>query len=239
MVEPADHQPLQGHASREGHHEGQWDREDDRQRVIGHKKLHDIACIGAHHDKLSMRHVDDPHHPEGDGKPDRRKKIDRGQRQGVKPQVKRLVHGQPRLDVIQRGLRGLRDGQRRANENLVEAEASDSGGDVGLCDQRRGVAIIGQHLIGCEARVIGNQRSDLHARDHAPRDVGNKRVADRICADGCGRKLFRDQQGVSLVYGEVCSDLQNARVVRRSFCDSTFDRHQRVQSGAQVNAQIA
>jgi len=33
--------------------------------------LHDIGGIGAEHDHLAMRHVDDPHHAEGDGEADR------------------------------------------------------------------------------------------------------------------------------------------------------------------------
>ena len=59
----------------------------DRQRVVGHEKLHDIAGIGAHHDELAMRHVDHAHHAKGDGQPDGGEKIDRGQRQRIERQI--------------------------------------------------------------------------------------------------------------------------------------------------------
>ena len=42
--------------------------------------LHDEGRIGAEHDHLAMRHVDDAHHAEGDGKPDRRQQQDAAER---------------------------------------------------------------------------------------------------------------------------------------------------------------
>jgi hypothetical protein len=56
-------------------------RDEDGERVVRHELLHDIAGIGADHDELAMGHVDHAHHPEGDGKTDGGKEIDRRQRQ--------------------------------------------------------------------------------------------------------------------------------------------------------------
>ena len=51
--------------------------------------LGDEGRVGAEHDQLAMRHVDDAHHPEGDGEPDRREQQHRAERQ-PEPDILRL-----------------------------------------------------------------------------------------------------------------------------------------------------
>ena len=80
MIKPADHQPFQCDTGGEGHEERGRNGEQDRQGVIRHEELDDVAGIGAHHDEFAMRHVDDTHHTKGDGKTDGSEEIDRSQR---------------------------------------------------------------------------------------------------------------------------------------------------------------
>ena len=54
-------------------------------QLLGHE-----GRVGADHDQLAMRHVDDAHHPEGDGEPDRGEQQHRAERQ-PEPDVLRLA----------------------------------------------------------------------------------------------------------------------------------------------------
>ena len=75
-------------ADRAGDDEGQRHR--DQQRIVEQPGragadgfLHHEGDIGADHHHLAMRHVDDAHHPEGDGEADRREQKHRAERQAV------------------------------------------------------------------------------------------------------------------------------------------------------------
>ncbi len=85
-VEKADDAALDGDADRPGRQEGE--RDGDRQRPVEEMRrmvpdhlLHHEGRVGADHDHLAMRHVDDAHDAEGDGESDRSEQQDRAQRQ--------------------------------------------------------------------------------------------------------------------------------------------------------------
>ena len=90
-VEEADHRPLDDDADAPGDEEGerQGDQqgrvEEARKRGADHL-LHDEGGVGAEHHHLAMRHVDDAHDAEGDGKADGREQQDRSERKAV-PEV--------------------------------------------------------------------------------------------------------------------------------------------------------
>jgi hypothetical protein len=87
--------------------------------------LHDEGRVGAQHDHLAVRHVDDAHGAEGDGKPDRRQQQHRAERNAV-PDVLRACQAASvcriasrrrwrRLDLAIGGRRrGLQHAQRIA-----------------------------------------------------------------------------------------------------------------------------
>ena len=66
--------------------------------VADHLLRHE-GGVGAEHDQLAMRHVDHPHHPEGDGEPDRRQQQHRAERQ-PEPDVLQLAPTSPALRSI-------------------------------------------------------------------------------------------------------------------------------------------
>ena len=87
-IEKADDAALDHDTDRAGDDEGQRHRHDQRiveQRgeVAANGFLHHEGDIGPDHDHLAMGHVDDAHHPEGDGKANGGQQQHRAQRQAV------------------------------------------------------------------------------------------------------------------------------------------------------------
>ena len=58
----------------------------------------DEGGVGAEHDHLAMGHVDDAHHAEGDGEPDRGKQQHRAEREAVEDVLGGVQDGEPALD---------------------------------------------------------------------------------------------------------------------------------------------
>ena len=71
-----DHETFHGDPRPKGHREGQRQGNHQRNRVIGHEKLHDIAGVCPHHDEFSVGHVDDAHLAKGNRQADRGQEID-------------------------------------------------------------------------------------------------------------------------------------------------------------------
>ena len=87
-VEEADDALLDQDADHAGDHEGERHR--DQQRIVEQAGaagadvlLHHEGDVGADHHHLAVRHVDDAHHAEGDGKPDRGEQQHRAERKPV------------------------------------------------------------------------------------------------------------------------------------------------------------
>jgi hypothetical protein len=62
--------------------------------------------IGAEHYQLAMRHVDDPHHAEGDRQSDRRQHQHRALAQSKQQRLDAGIETAPLVDLTDRGLRG-------------------------------------------------------------------------------------------------------------------------------------
>ena len=75
--------------------------------------LHHEGHIGADHHHLAMRHVDDAHHAEGDGKPDGGKQQHRAERKPVPGVLHRLPHRELVLDADDGVARSPHDRCRR------------------------------------------------------------------------------------------------------------------------------
>ena len=73
--------------------------------MAGQDQLHDIGGVGAQHHQFAVRHVDDPHHAERDGKPDRGQHQHRSQAQAEEQGLDAAVEAAPAVDVRD-GLRG-------------------------------------------------------------------------------------------------------------------------------------
>ena len=121
--------------------------------------LGDEGGVGAEHDQLAMRHVDDAHHAEGDGEADGGEQQHRAERE-AEPDVLRLrphrLHALDGGDAFRRGLGdlGLVDGAERheRREGVAAAvggdglDRRDAGRDVGVGFQQRGRAGVFQRL---------------------------------------------------------------------------------------------
>ena len=132
------------------------ERNGDRQRIVEQRRiagadelLHHEGRVGAEHHHLAMRHVDDAHHAEGDGEPDRRQQQHRAEREPV-PGV---LHGAPdrqrALDLSARRQRGLVHGVR-----LVGRQAVDQAERIlvaAVADDRDGEDLVGH------AAVVGGE----------------------------------------------------------------------------------
>ena len=112
-VEKANDASLNQDTDRTGDDEGQ--RHGDEQRVVEQRGiagadgfLHHEGDIGPDHDHLAVRHVDDAHHPEGDGQTNSREQQNRTERQPV-PGV---LHGRPQREVTLNGRRRIGRGAR-------------------------------------------------------------------------------------------------------------------------------
>ena len=99
-------------ADRAGDEEGQRHR--DQQRIVeqagiagADHLLHHEGGVGADHHHLAMGHVDDAHHAEGDGKPDRGEQQHRAERQAVPGVLHRRPQREIALDRGDRAGRGL------------------------------------------------------------------------------------------------------------------------------------
>lgn len=183
--------------------------------------------------------------PEGDGKSDGREEVDRGQRQGVAREIRRLEQRRPPADPGQRrlGRRGDRRvglgmdrnepvrGQRRAHFVV------GGGGGNRPCGLERGV--------GAVARRLRRQISRRDAPDAAVAEVRDQRRALVRRRQPRGRAAFGDEGGVGLGLGqgvvarpifglevEACRQ----RLARRH--DQKARRHQRVQHRAQIEAGV-
>ena len=172
-------------------HEG--NRHRDQERVVEQARtagadvfLHHEGDVGADHHHFAMRHVDDAHHAEGDGKPDRRQQQHRAEREPI-PGV---LHGGPdRKLVLHRGhavARGALNRDRRTGRQtgqqvqrfLIAAGADHAdgrqlvrlGGVVGIEDD--GGARLGQRLLDprigflLERGIERGQRAQLARFEH-------------------------------------------------------------------------
>ena len=97
----ADDKPFHHHTSGKGDKKCRRYRDYNRQGVVRHEKLHDIACVGTHHDELAMRHIDDPHHAKRDGKADGRQKIDGGEAERIYQKIDIFIQGDLCLNGVQ------------------------------------------------------------------------------------------------------------------------------------------
>ena len=127
-------------ADRAGDEEGQRHR--DQQRVVeqggiagADHLLHHEGGVGPDHHHLAMRHVDDAHHAEGDGKADRREQQHRAERQAVPGVLHDRPYRQPALDrgvALAAAARDRRPAGRRRpagqqRERLLVAAGLDGG----------------------------------------------------------------------------------------------------------------
>ena len=120
----------------------------EQRRIVGADEfLHDEGRVGAEHHHFAMRHVDDAHHAEGDGKADRRQQQHRAEREPVPGVLHRAPEREIALDLRAGGSRGLTHRRRQvgrqavdqAERILVAAVADDGdGGDLVL-----GAAVVG------------------------------------------------------------------------------------------------
>jgi hypothetical protein len=101
-------------------------------RVVADRLLHDEGRVGAEHHHLAMRHVDDAHHPEGDGEADRGEEQHRSERQPVPDILRRVPDRKVLMDVRNRGgggvlHRGGRIGRKGAQDRhrIVVASRGD------------------------------------------------------------------------------------------------------------------
>ena len=100
-VQETDDALLDQNADRSRNHESE--RHGEHQRIIeqggivrANHLLHHEGHIGADHHHLAVRHVDDAHDAEGDGKPDSGKQEDRAERQPVP----RVLHRFPHRELV-------------------------------------------------------------------------------------------------------------------------------------------
>ena len=131
-----------------------------------------------------MRHVDDTHDAEGDGQPDSREEVDRGQRNSVEQQVEALVEADACFDGVEGVARSIGHCRVRFVEDFDYGKVSLLRGvrPVALCQRRRE----GWYLAGCRETVIGRaaggigvQRGNRRARDLTVFDVLLQRRAQR------------------------------------------------------------
>ena len=239
----ADHKPLHQDARRERDGEGERDRDEDRDGLVGDELLDDEAGIGAHHDEFAMRHVDNAHHAEGDGKPDGGEEVDRGERQRVEAQVGGGVQGHLGLDGAERGGGRQRHGGRRAGVALVEGELVERRLDLGLGRDGFDDASVGERGIGDVAGVLGVQRGELDAADFTAVHVRDQRGALVGAADAGLGEVLRDEKIVGGLGGQrLRADAQDASDVLAlglGLGGLERDGEKRVQRGAHVEAQVA
>ena len=140
-VEKPDDEALDQDADDRGEHKRQRQRDgqrivEQRRIVVADELLHHERDIGAEHHHFAVRHVDDAHHAEGDGKTDGGEEEHRAERNAVPGVLHRVPQHQAVLDRGDRarsrlgyGRRGT-DGQAReqAERVLIAALADDVDG---------------------------------------------------------------------------------------------------------------
>ena len=149
-VEEADDALLDQDADQAGHHEGKRHR--DQERIVEQARtagadvfLHHEGDIGADHHHLAVRHVDDAHHAEGDGKPDRREQQHRAEREPIPgvlhggPDRKLVLHRGHRVarGALNRGGRAGRQAGQQVQRVLVAAGADHADGGRACRPRRR------------------------------------------------------------------------------------------------------
>ena len=65
------------------------------------KILHDVGAVGADHDELAVRHVDDAHQAIRDGEPERGEEQDRAERHAGEDEPRLLTPAEPAFDFAQ------------------------------------------------------------------------------------------------------------------------------------------
>ena len=96
-----------------GEQKGDRHRDDEigvdprRRQKRAEELLHDKGGIGAEHDHLAMRHVDDAHHAEGDGEPDRGEQQDAAEADALEQIGGEADQPKPVVDRGERGVGGL------------------------------------------------------------------------------------------------------------------------------------
>ncbi len=187
-IQPADHQPLHRDAHGEGNGKGHRDRDDDRQRVVGDKLLHHIASVCAHHDELTMGHVDDAHHAEGDRQADGGEEINRRQRNRVQRQVEGLVQADLQLNPLQCMRGGSGHVRRGLRVGIKEHMRSKCCINVGLRDQSRDGSGLSQCLIRLRAGSGGAQLRNRNTPHATSIDIGGQSGAIVVCRNTrCGQ----------------------------------------------------
>ena len=136
-----------------------------------------------------MRHVDDAHDAEGDGKPDRGEQQYRAERNPVPDVLRRVPDRKALLDGGDRFLRRLADGGRR----IVGKRAQDT---FGVVVAARGKRLDGRHPVGLRDLRIGDDDRGARRFENAlDRGVGflGERCIDRRERRGVAR--FEDRLG--------------------------------------------
>ncbi len=205
-VEEADDALLDQDADEARHHESQRHR--DQQRIVEQPRaagadvlLHHEGDVGADHHHLAVRHVDDAHHAEGDGKADRGEQQHRAEREPV-PGV---LHGGPDRELVlhrrhgvargalHRGRRAGRQAGQQVQRLLVAARAdrrlrrsSLSASEASSELRIDGGARFGQRLLDARRRFPSRARHRARAARSASRDLNTACAASKRLA-GIGR----------------------------------------------------
>ena len=111
-VQPADHGALQRHAHQRGGQERHRHSErripiDQPRRIALDDLLRDVGGIGADHDHLAVRHVDDAEQAIGDGQPQRGQQQDAAEADAGEQAPGVVAHRQALVDRLDRDLRRL------------------------------------------------------------------------------------------------------------------------------------
>ena len=124
--------------------------------------LDDKGGVGAEHDHLAMRHVDDAHDAEGDGEADRREQQHRSQRDAVPDVLAGIPQRQRRVDVADRRRRRVLD--RALRIGLHRGEQGERVAIAARADQGDGSELVGLRPVGnknrCRAGLF-EQRFDV------------------------------------------------------------------------------
>ncbi len=149
---------------------------EDARRELAHQRLRDVGAIGADHDHLAVRHVDDAQQAVGDRKPHRCQHQDAAEREAGEDPAEVFVDGQPTLHSCHCKLRRFAHPRIRFDEAAV---------GVGAGEALQG----GQH-VAPTAAAQRFQRLEPHGRILG-RDL-----------DECGRRLQLDEDLGILLAGQ-------------------------------------
>ena len=146
--------------------------------------LDDEGGVGAEHDHLAMRHVDDAHHAEGDGEADRGQQQDRAQADAVDDVLRGGDEREMPLDASRRR------SPRRAHRCRVRSTAPRPGSPA--IPGRRAPASVSTAARRTVSAAVGSgRRMAARASARASLTVGSCSAAKRLLQRRQGRSVAR------------------------------------------------